>query len=162
MSPIVSALANKDIHMEPKQGIITREVACSGITLKLADYVWILGMAENGRIPVEYKNHMTTVPENHVIQCPVPRADLDDLRKKDDCFGRPGDYFTEEFNSERYWFRLLRCKRHGRLFLEDTRGGIAMYTRMILVTSTDEDPETIWNQYHSMSDDWLNHLGIAY
>ncbi len=148
--------------MEPKQGMMTQEVTVSGITLKQADYVWILGRVENGRIPVEYRNNIITIPENIVLQCPVPAPNLNDLRKSDDCFGRSADYFTEEYKSERYWFRLLKCKKHGKLFLEDTRGEIAMYTRTILVTNTTENPETIWRQYHSMSDDWLNYQGRAY
>ncbi len=98
--------------MEPRRGILIREVAArGGMVLKPSEYVWILGAPENGRIPVESRNHRIDVPEGVVLECPVPRPDLDTLRKGGDCFGRPDDHFMVEYKSGRYLFR--RCAAGG-------------------------------------------------
>lgn len=147
---------------EPVLGMMISEVSVAGVTLKPSEYVWILGTAEKGLISVEHRNVRVALPEGSLLPCPIPAPDINDLRKKDDCFGRPEKYFTEIYKSEQHLFRLLKCKRHGSIFLEDSCGGVGMYTLTILVADPAEDPETMWSRYHSMSDDWLNYQFMAY
>ena len=149
--------------MEPKRGMIIRDITGRNLVLRAADYVWILGPPEEGCVLVEKKNKQEKIPGQAVVDIPVPVPDIKELRKKDDCFGRSDKHFKEVYRSEMHMFRLLRCKRHGKLFLEDTRGGVAMYNRLILLADddTNESPETIWSRYHSMPDEWLKYLCIA-
>ena len=149
--------------MEPKKGMIIRDINGRNLTLRAPDYVWILSPPENGHVLVEKKDKQEKIPEHAVVDTPVPSPDINELRKKDDCFGRSAEHFNEVYKSDMNMFRLLRCKRHGKLFLDDTRGGWVMYGLLILVDDDDakDSPDTIWNRYHSMPDDWLRYLGIA-
>jgi len=149
--------------MEPKRGMIIRDFTGRNLALRASDDVWILGPPEDGYVLVEKKNKQEKIPEHTVVDIPVPSPEINELRKKDDCFGRSAKHFKEVYKSDKDMFRLLRCKRHGKLFLDDTRGGLAMYSRLILVDdeNANESPETIWNRYHSMPDDWLQYLCIA-
>lgn len=143
--------------MEPKRVMMIRDITGRNLALRASDDVWILGPPEDGFIFVEKKNKQEKIPEHAVMEVPVPPPDIDELRKKDDCFGRSDEHFKEVYRSDMYMFRFLQCKRHGKFFLDDTRGGLAMYSRLILVDDdyAKESPETIWNRYHSMPDDWL-------
>ena len=148
--------------MEPGKGMIISGVSVSGVDLNPGDCVWILDESRNGYVRIEYRNKEFVVPGPSVVSCPVPAPDLKSLREIDDCFGRGTGCFREVHKSDRHWFRLLRCRRHGALFLEDTRGGVGVYTGTIIIADADEDPETIWRRYHDMPDDWLNYLGIVH
>jgi len=149
--------------MEPKRGMIIRDITGRNLALRASDDVWILGPPENGYVLIEKKNKQEKIPGHTVVEIPVPSPDIEELRQKDDCFGRSAEHFNEVYKSEMNMFRLLRCKRHGKLFLDDTRGGLAMYNLMVLVDDkySKDTPETIWNRYHSMPDDWLRYLCIA-
>jgi hypothetical protein len=147
--------------MEPTRGLVVSEVEDGGARLRPGDPVWILAAAAGGKLPVEHANARLEVPMGAVVPCPIAAPALAELRGLDDCFGRRWWRFSVVHASKQHWFRLLRCRRHGALFLEDARGGVGVYTRTIYVGRSDEDPETIWARYHAMSDDWLNWQRIA-
>lgn len=85
---------------------------------------------------------------------------LDELRKLDACFGLPDKAFEREHIDHDWYFEIVRCKAHGRRFLRDVRGGIAMYTRLTLLTEADTgSPKDIWKKYHGMADSDLIRQG---
>ena len=147
--------------MEPQRGIVIRQVHVDGKTIDQSKYVWLLGSPSNGVVSIEINNMKHFIPQDAVVSCPVPSPSVDALRTIDECFGKSESHFDVLHKSQEKWFRILRCKAHGRLFLEDTRGGAAIYDRLIMVEDDQEDFKAIWSRYHSMSDDWLNYLGIA-
>jgi Lon protease-like protein len=149
--------------------MLVRSLEVGGRRALAGSYAWNLGPASDGRVLIELRGtrlHGVTaaVPQDALRDCPVPAPALEQLCRLDPCFALPvEDLVTEEINRE-LQFTLLRCKPHGRLFLEDLRGSIAMYTRLILVEPAAAEQESsaeIWRRYHELSDDWLNHLGIA-
>ena len=80
----------------------------------------------------------------------------------DECFFAPPEEFETVHHSQQWYFEILRCKRHGNLFLRDVKGGIAMYERFIFVgQDPDSSYEDIWRRFHWLSDDELNWQGIA-
>lgn len=82
----------------------------------------------------------------------VKRPELEDLRKLDPCFGQPDEAFETEHLSAEHYFELLRCRAHGRRFLRDVRGSVAMYTTLTLLQEDEEGtPDEIWTRYHSKS-----------
>jgi hypothetical protein len=88
---------------------------------------------------------------------------IEALLQLDACFAQPRSDFVLEHVDEAHWFTIYRCRAHARRFLEDIRGTVVLHSRFILLDEQDDDEalEDIWQKYHAMSDDWLNHLGIA-
>jgi hypothetical protein len=138
--------------------MLVEGVASGAVTLKR---VWVLGPAADGRVTIESEGRIVSVPEESIVSCPVPAPRLSELRRLDGCFGESDAHFIEVHRSPEQMYRLLRCREHGRLFLEDTIGGVLMYTRTVLVDDTGEKPDALWRGYHGLSDDWLNYLGIV-
>lgn len=141
--------------------MLLQAVPTAGATLEAGRPVWIVGLPECGRVAIEADGRPATVPAGSVTESPIPAPSLDALRAVDDCFGRSRRHFVQEHESRECGFCLFRCRKHGRLFLEDMRGGVGVYTRLILLAESSGDPEALWSRYHAMSDDWLNHLCIA-
>jgi len=147
--------------MEPHRGILIEQVVVGGRALPPGTPVWIHAERPHGEFDVEFQNHFERIPARSVAASPIPRPSIDELRAKDPCFGLGDDAFEEVFREDQL-FAFHRCRAHGRLFLEDLRGGIAMYNRWILVTEGHEsDLRTLWSRYHAISDDVLNFRCIA-
>ena len=143
---------------DPQQALTLRPITVGRQSVPADTLVWVLGRSGD-LAEVEFKDERGFVAEDALVPHPVPRRDLEALRLLDACFGLPDDAFTCEHHDERY-FRILSCKAHGRRFLEDVRGGIAMYGRLTLLEESDDgSPGEIWARYHSVSDDWLNLQG---
>jgi hypothetical protein len=117
--------------------------------------------AESGRVLVEHGGSSALVPADVLLDCPIAAPSRAQLEELDPCFYSEPDAFVEEHDGSARWYRLLRCKAHGRRFLEETRGSVGIYTRLIAIDATEESPDEIWRRYNAMSDDWLSHLGIA-
>jgi hypothetical protein len=143
---------------DPEQALTLRPITVGRKSVPADTLVWVFGRSGN-LVEVEFKDERDFVADDALVPHPVPRPDLEALRLLDACFGLPDEAFTCEHHDERY-FRILRCKAHGRRFLDDVRGGIAMYGRLTLLQESDDgSPGEIWAQYHSVSDDWLNLQG---
>ena len=145
--------------MEPRRGLIIRGFDAGTGFLGHDTHVWIHSINEGGA-EIEHKNKFYTVPIDILAELPVPAPTREALLTIDPCFLSDGSAFLEIYSSENY-FRILQCKRHGVRFLEDHRGGVALYSRLIYIEDPHDSPEAIWKRYHRMSDDWLNFLKIA-
>lgn len=96
------------------------------------------------------------------MRMPAPKPTLAQLEKVDPCFGKPPVAFVEWVNDEEKGYRILTCRAHGHVFLEDRRGAEVGTERLIFIGKADESEyESLWRKYHAMSDDALNALGIA-
>lgn len=125
--------------------------------------VWQIRTGAVGRVVVEHRGESAEIPVDALRDAPVPAPSIEALLQRDACFAQPTSDFLIEHVSAASWFTIYRCRAHSRRFLEDVRGTVALYSRFILLDEQADDaaPETIWRKYHAMSDDWLNHLGIA-
>ena len=144
---------------EPRRGLIIRPVSFAGYSLGPDTHVWLLD-SDAERWQVEFRDRQGTLSLADVLECPVSRPTIEQLRKLDPCFGRPDDAFHDEHVSPEHYFVVQRCRAHGAWFLRDTRGTIAMYDRVTLLSHEDgDDWVSIWSRYHAMSDDWLSYKG---
>ena len=148
--------------MDPKKGITLRDVQVGTKQVSADSPVWILADA-TGRsdvVEVEYKGQRGFVPRESVAFSPVPAASLVALRELDACFGGAPELFETEQQDDARYFSVRRCKAHGRRFLHDMQGGIAMYERITLLDADDSaTPEDVWAKYHGRSTDFLSSLG---
>lgn len=136
-----------------------RAVEIAGAAVPAGSHVWLLGVSGD-EWEVEHGTRRGRVPRPAILECPVARPSLERLRALDACFGRDRDAFAEEHVDRQRYFTILRCKAHGALFLDDTRGTLAWYGRITLLDPADgDDWQAIWVRYHALSDDLLNHLG---
>lgn len=144
---------------DPEQALTLRPVTIGSKTLPAGERVWVWGRS-SGFADVERGDHRGKVPEDALTAYPVEPPSLDALRKLDACFGLPDVAFEcEHIDHDRY-FEIVRCKAHGRRFLRDVRGGILMYTRLILLTDADTgSPLDIWKKYHWIADSLLTREG---
>lgn len=145
--------------MAPTRGLIVKDVATPQRDFRADTIVWVHDRA-GARVDIEYKSRFYVIPADAVVPVPVPAPPDAALLALDPCFLSPESAFEAVHRSENY-FRLLRCRAHGRIFLEDYRGGIAEYRRLIFIQEPDAPPERLWEKYHHYSDDWLNYQGIA-
>ncbi|MCJ7772033.1 MAG: hypothetical protein MUP22_02750 [Desulfobacterales bacterium] len=145
--------------MAPKKGLIVKDHFTSDIYLKHDTHVWVHNQNKE-TAEIEYKNKFCIIPSKIVIESPVPLPDKNVLLALDPCFLSDNSAFVEVYTSDKY-YRILQCKKHNTKFLEDSRGGIALYSKLIYIEKPDDEPGIIWEHYHSMSDDWLNYLKIA-
>jgi hypothetical protein len=149
-----------------KPALLLRSLEVGGRRASADTPVWLLGPHGRDTSLVELRSvqkrgALWIVPNDALLACPVPRPALEALCERDACFGWQSPAFDVLEVNQEHQFRLLRCA-HGRMFLEDLRGGAAQYLRLILVEPLeDEASVATWQRYHAMSDDWLNHLGIA-
>jgi hypothetical protein len=145
--------------MEPKRGITIRPVELGDATLAVDTSVWILRELD-GSLEVEHRDARGCVPRDAIAQSPVPRLPLEELRKRDPCFGLEETAFVVEHKDGERWYSIERCKAHGRRFLRDARGSAALYERVTLLDDSERGSFlSIWSRYHAMSDDWLNVVG---
>ena len=147
--------------MEPRRAMLIEELVLGGRVLAPGTYLWILGYRQHGLVEIEYQSRCERIPARSLVESPVPRPPIDELKKRDPCFGLGREAFERVFEEERY-YEFLRCREHGRLFLDDVRGGVAQYSRFILVeTEPKDDLRIVWARYHRVPDDLLNFRGIA-
>ena len=147
--------------MEPVKGMIVEPVMLGGIRVEKGTPIWITA-EEPESYQIEYNQRFYPMPKKLAVKCPVPRPAIDELKKLDSCFGDSEDAFEEVIKDMTSYYRFLRCKAHGNFFLEDTRGGIGMYSRLIYIGQIDHHSfEGIWSKYHYVPDDLLNYMGIA-
>ena len=91
---------------------------------------------------------------------PAPR--IEQLKMLDGCFGLDDNAFEMVLKETDKYYRFLRCKAHGQLFLEDGRGTAFMYSRLIYVGDLGNSSlDHVWTKLHGMSDDMLNYLCVA-
>ncbi len=140
--------------------MLVEPLSLGGRSLRAGTYVWLFGRGPDG-CEVEFEDRRHRVPCAALVESPVPRPPLAELRRLDPCFGLPDQAF-DEVAAEQFSYRYLRCKAHGQLFLEDWRGGIADYVRLIFVGDLgDRSFADAWIRFHRIPDDLLNFRGIA-
>jgi hypothetical protein len=145
--------------MEPKRGMVVRDVTAGGQVVSAGSPVWIAG-ARGERLELEFRSKRFLVAADDVVEAPVPAPTLEALRRLDSCFGLPSSGFELLLADSVNMCEVVRCKAHGQVFLRDTRGDVAMYERVSILTSGEADDwVVVWNRYHQMSDDWLNWNG---
>jgi hypothetical protein len=144
---------------DPKRGLTIREVELDGARIAADEVVWVHARG-NEFVEIEHRNRHGKVPADAVVPYPVKGPDLETLRQLDRCFGLTDDAFTAEHVSAKHCYTLVRCRAHGRRFLQDLRGGIAMFTLLTLLEDDEPGaPDEIWSKYHSISDSRLRLLG---
>ena len=140
---------------EPEQAITIRDVDVGGRHVAADQIVWVHAR-KDGYAEVEYRDRRGRVPLDAILPYPVRGPRLEDLQKLDSCFGSSDEAFAIEHHSYEHWYRMLRCRAHGRRFLEDTRGTIASYSTTTLLNDDEEgEPDEIWARYHWKSHSWL-------
>jgi hypothetical protein len=145
--------------MEPSRAFTIKPVTLGNKNVPPYTIVWVL--KRSGEIvEIEFKEKHGPVPADSIIPYPVKGPGLESLKRLDPCFGLSDEAFIVEHSDSGYLFEILRCKEHGRRFLRDTRGGIAMYTTLTLLLESDDDkPKEIWKKYHYISDSLLRLQG---
>ncbi len=140
---------------DPTAALTLQTLNVGGKSVPPDSLVWVHRI-EGGYAEIEHRDLRAKVPDSAIIPYPVPKTPLEQLRKLDSCFGRPQRAFDVIYRDKSRFFEILKCRAHGNRFLEDLRGGIAMYTLLTLLQTDDgEDPEEIWSKYHYKSDSWL-------
>jgi hypothetical protein len=144
---------------DPDKALTLRSVTIGRKNVAADHEVWVFGRSGSS-VDVEYRGERGRVAADALAALPITGPDLEQLRQLDACFGLPDEAFESvHLDIDRY-FEIVRCRAHGRRFLRDTCGGVAMYTRTILLEDTDEgSPADIWSKYHYLSDNWLSLLG---
>ena len=144
---------------DPKRGLTTRDLELDGARLAADEVVWVHART-NDLVEIEHRNRFGKVPADAVVPYPVPGPGLESLRQLDACFGLSDDAFHIEHASSKRCYSLVRCRAHGRRFLQDLRGGIAMFTLTTLLEDDEPgEPDAIWSKYHALSDSRLRLLG---
>jgi len=136
--------------------MLVRPVTVGGRELPAGTPVWSHGGGD-----IEHRDQHARVDASAFVTLPVRAPSLDAVRALDACFGLGPDAFEIEHADDASYWSIARCKAHGRRFLRDMRGGVAMYESTTLVEDAerDDDPETLWRRYHAMPIDLLFHLG---
>lgn len=144
---------------DPQQGLTTRDIELDGVRVAADEIVWVHTRTSEF-VEIEHRDRHGKVPADAVVPYPVKGPGLEALRQLDACFGLTDDAFTAEHVSAKHCYTLVRCRAHNRRFLQDLRGGIAMYTLLTLLEDDEPaDPDAIWSKYHSVSDSRLRLLG---
>jgi len=147
--------------MEPVRIFIPERIVVGSSSINGSSHAWLLEKDEQ-RSVIEFNNKRYAIPNDSYCSSPVPAPDGDVLERLDSCFLKPMDHFEAIVSSKENYYRILKCREHGKFFLEDYRGGIAMYHRLIFLgESLDGTPSQIWKRFHAVSDDELNYLRIA-
>jgi hypothetical protein len=145
--------------MDPKKGITVVGVQVGTRHLAEGSPVWIWD-GPDSLLEIEHRGQRARVPREVVALSPVKAPSLAELQALDACFGGASELFETEHRDDSRYFSIERCKAHGRRFLRDVQGGIAMYERLTLLDEHDDEaPERVWRKYHDLSSDWLNALG---
>jgi hypothetical protein len=141
--------------MNPEQAVTLVSLTLDGKTVQAYEIVWVLNRS-GGQAEIEHRDRRGRVAESVLVPYPVKGPGIEVLRQLDPCFGLGPEAFTDEHRDQERYFTILRCKAHGRRFLDDTRGGFAMYSRLTLLLEDDDgSPRDIWSKYHGMSDSQL-------
>ena len=139
--------------------------AADGKFLPKGTYVWLWERLPEGTMKVEKEECLYIVPWEILAATPVPPASLDELRKKDSCFGAAKSAFQLAYQDNDYMFAVYRCHAHGAFFLEDVRGEVGWYSRFIYLGASPgesaEDYRKAWRIYNRRGDDELNLEGLA-
>jgi hypothetical protein len=139
----------------PEKAITIRDVEIAGKPVVADQVVWVHGRTGDFA-EIEYRNARGRIRADAIVSYPVKGPGLEELRKLDPCFGLPDDAFESEHVSADHYYERLRCRAHGRPFLRDTRGTIAMYSTLTLLKDDEEGgPDDIWARYHGKSDSKL-------
>ena len=147
--------------MEPIRIFVPDATLVPGSPIKGSAHAWLLKRGEN-QSTIELKNEKYMVPNDSYCSSPVPFPDEDTLEALDSCFLKSMAHFSVVLSSDDDYYRILKCREHARFFLEDHRGGVAMYKRLIFLgANLSGTPDQIWGRYHVVSDDELNYLQIA-
>jgi hypothetical protein len=147
--------------MEPFRGLIVEPLALDGKRIEKDTHVWIMSR-DSDHWRIEYRDKSYTVPRNSVVECPVPMPRIEQLKMLDGCFGLDRSAFEVVLKESDKYYLLLRCKAHGKLFLEDGRGTVFMYSRLIYVGDLGNSSfDHIWGKFHGISDDMLNYMCVA-
>ena len=137
------------------------DVSVDGRAIRAGTYGWYLGEAGD-RARVEVTGHTVCVDPRSVEPCPVGRPRIEDLRKREPCFGTDMLAFEELYLDAERGQRVLRCRAHGRLFVESRRGYKTPRFRLVLADRlAGESLESLARRHASISDDLLNHRGTA-
>jgi hypothetical protein len=141
--------------MQPKRFLTLHSISLGNKTITADEVVWVIKQSMDS-CEIEYKGLCGIVSNSALTEYPVPRPSVDKLREHDLCFGLSESAFTTEHIDADLYFSIIRCKAHGRRFLVDVRGGIAMYEVTTLLEDDDDgSPREIWSKYRSMSVSWL-------
>jgi len=155
-------LSPKGNHLEPVRGLTVELFALEGKEIQRDTHVWIMGR-EPDQWHIEYKDKSYSVARHLVVECPVPRPLIEQLRTLDGCFGLSESAFDEVLIDRDNYYIFMRCKQHGKLFLDDTRGTSVWYSRLIYVGDLGNSSyDHVWSKFHDISDDMLNYMCVAF
>jgi hypothetical protein len=151
--------------MNPERIIIVEAITLkNGLLLKPWTYVWKLGKEQGSFITIEYRDQVYQIPEQYAVQIPVATPSKDHLCSLDPCFLDLRKNLIEIYRSESFYFSIFRCA-HDNYFMEDIRGGIAMYSRWIFLGKINDlspgNLKSLWSRYHNIPSDALFHMGIG-
>jgi hypothetical protein len=139
---------------DPDRALTIRDVQIDGKLVAADNIVWVHART-GGQAEVEHRGRLGRIPADAIVPYPVKGPDLEEVRQLDACFGLPKEAFEVEHHSDAY-YELLRCRAHGRRFLEDVRGTVGLYTTLTLLDDDEAgSPDEIWRRYHAQSDSWL-------
>lgn len=140
---------------DPKRALTIRRVQVGGKELPPDTLLWVHGK-HGDYLEVEYGDRRGRISPTAVVSYPVAGPSLTELKLLDSCFDLPDTAFQVEHQSREHLFELLRCRAHGRRFLRDVRGELAMYSALTLLEDNEEGaPDEIWARYHWKSHSWL-------
>ena len=144
---------------DPKKGLTIRDIELDGVRVAADEVVWVHARSDEF-VEIEHRNRHGKVAADAVVPYPVNGPGLEALRQLDACFGLSDDAFEAEHVSAKHCYTLLHCRAHRRRFLQDLRGGIAMFTLLTLLEDDEPGtPDEIWSKYHAVSDSRLRLLG---
>ena len=136
-----------------------------GIVINRWSYVWKLGEEKAGTVVIEYKNSEYRIPAGYIVTTPVSAPSREKLAALDPCFSDMKKNLREIYRDESKGFSVYLCP-HGNCFLEDLRGGIAMFSLWIFLGSFSDQSadhwESIWKDYHYLPADAIYYLGIGF
>ena len=151
--------------MEPERALVIESVQLpDGKWLQRWTFVWRLEPGQGEKVAIEHRNRQYRIPARCLVASPAPSPSRDRLLTLDPCYAGGRVELTEVYSDEKGLFAVYRCP-HDHYFLEDVRGGIAMYSRWIFLGPLDPPDadacEALWHKYHALPDDAIAYLGIG-
>ena len=151
--------------MEPKRVLIIEPVSLKdGNVLNRWSYVWKLREEKEGTVVIEHKNREYKIAAEYIVTTPVSAPSSERLVALDPCFLDLKKYLHKIYLDESKMFSVYRCP-HSNYFLEDLRGGIAMFSVWIFLGSFNDQSsdhwKSLWKDYHCLPTDAIYYLGIG-
>ncbi len=129
--------------------------------------VWTFGDGDEGITTVDWRGRRSTLPSDLLTATPVLPPHPDQLTRLDPCVAEivAGRWPLTERLQDQRMFVWYRCP-HGAWYLRETRGGIALYEKLIFVGMLPGEPDDYelaarWRDWHTLPDDALNYLRVA-